>query len=177
FLAILDFEASVQVNKSVGTKAHEVTEFPILLIDGADPTLPLIAEFHTFIRPTRHVHFLVRNPSYASYPSFPEAFGNLDTFLASHGATPQNTLAITCGDWDLRAMLPFEQASHGLPRNEMWTRWCNIKHAFSRLTGKKVDGMVRMLHVIEEPLVGRHHSGIDDCRNLATVARWMVQEG
>lgn len=94
----------------------------------------------------------------------------------------ENTLAVTCGDWDLRSMLPFELAYHNLnlslaDETKVFTKWCNIKHLFTLFTNKKVDSMVRMLNVINEPLVGTHHSGIDDTRNIATIARWLARQG
>lgn len=177
FLCVVDLEASI--NSSSFT--HEVTEFPLLLLSTASPSLPLISEFHTFIRPTRNKSASdhKRSPQQVldSFPNFPEARTDLLAFLNLHGVTSSNALAITCGDWDFRSMLPAEQAFHGIPPLPLFENWCNIKHAFTSFTGKKADSMVRMLNVTGQELVGTHHSGIDDARNIANIARWLAQRG
>jgi hypothetical protein len=80
------------------------------------------------------------------------------------------------GDWDFRAMLPAEQSFHCIDRLALFENWCNIKHAFKSFTGKKADSMVRMLNVIGQELIGTHHSGIDDARNIASIAQWLYEQ-
>lgn len=38
-------------------------------------------------------------------------------------------------------------------------------------------GMARMLEVLKMDLIGKHHSGIDDCRNIARLLIRMMHEG
>jgi ERI1 exoribonuclease 3 len=177
FLCIVDFEASI--NESDGT--HEVTEFPLVLLSTATPSLEVVDEFHTFVRPQRNAqwrnHKGISQRVFDESPAFPEAWQNLLTFLGRHGATESNALAITCGDWDFRAMLPAEQSFYCIDSLGLFQNWCNIKHAFTSFTGKKADSMVRMLNVIGQELIGTHHSGIDDARNIARIARWLYQQG
>ena len=45
------------------------------------------------------------------------------------------------------------------------------------LRTKRGLGMVRMLNMLGLRLVGRHHSGIDDCRNIARIVQRMIQAG
>ncbi|KUJ21274.1 uncharacterized protein LY89DRAFT_681843 [Mollisia scopiformis] len=180
FLAIVDFEASI--NESDGTR--EITEFPLVLLSTATPSLNIIDEFHNFVRPQRnsgmkHRHLKDFPPQELldESPTFSEAWQSLLAFLEQHGATASNTLAITCGDWDFRAMLPAEQSFYNIARLPLFEKWCNIKHAFRSFTGKKADSMVRMLNVIGQELIGTHHSGIDDARNIASIARWLHEQG
>jgi len=37
--------------------------------------------------------------------------------------------------------------------------------------------MASMLEILKIPLDGRHHSGIDDCRNIAKISQRMVKDG
>jgi inhibitor of KinA sporulation pathway (predicted exonuclease) len=177
FLCIVDFESSI--NES--NRTREMTEFPLVLLSTATPSLPVVDEFHTFVRPQRNHNCKNRRgvpwniPDES--PTFPKAWENLLTFLDRYGANESNALAITCGDWDFRAMLPAEQSFHGIKPLPLFENWCNIKHAFKLFTGKKVDSMVRMLNVIGQELVGTHHSGIDDARNIASIARCLHQQG
>ncbi|KAE8454250.1 hypothetical protein EG329_005175 [Mollisiaceae sp. DMI_Dod_QoI] len=177
FLCIVDFEASM--NEPNGT--HEMTELPLVLLSTATPTLDVIDEFHTFVRPQRNTnwrnHQGIPQRVFNESPTFPEAWQKLLTFLDRYGATESNTLAITCGDWDFRAMLPAEQSFHSIDRLPLFENWCNIKHAFKLFTGKRANSMVRMLNVIGQELIGTHHSGIDDARNIANIARWLSQQG
>lgn len=177
FLCIVDFEASI--NESNGS--HEMTEFPLILLSTATPSLDLIDEFHTFIRPQRNTTWKnkkdIPQRVLDESPTFPEAWQNLLSFLDRYGVTESNALAITCGDWDFRAMLPTEQSFHNIERLALFENWCNIKQAFKTFTGKKADSMVRMLNVIGQEVIGTHHSGIDDARNIASIARWLCQQG
>ncbi|CAD7941532.1 unnamed protein product [Amoebophrya sp. A25] len=52
--------------------------------------------------------------------------------------------------------------------------WCNVKHAFEATHNQKGYGMVGMLQAFDIELDGRHHNGIDDCRNIAKVCTKMV---
>lgn len=175
FLCVVDLEASINGTDST----HEVTELPLVLLSTRKISLDTIDVFHTFIRPQRNTNNLEVIPQqvFEESPTFPEAWKNLLSFLDRHGANESNTLAISCGDWDFRAMLPAEQKFHSLDHLPLFENWCNIKHAFKSFTGKKADSMVRMLNAIGQDLVGKHHSGIDDARNIASVARWLHQQG
>jgi inhibitor of KinA sporulation pathway (predicted exonuclease) len=97
FLCVVDFEASI--NESDGT--HEVTESPLVLLSTATPSLDVVDEFHTFVRPQRNAnwrdHKGIPQRVFDESPTFPEAWQNLLTFLDRYGATESNTLAITVG--------------------------------------------------------------------------------
>lgn len=55
--------------------------------------------------------------------------------------------------------------------------WVNVKKAFSRHYGMKKDrGMAGMLKMMKLDLEGRHHSGIDDCKNIARIVEKMRSE-
>ena len=90
-------------------------------------------------------------------------------------------LIVTCGDWDLLQMLP-RQLSHlegkvRAPR--CYKRWLNVKNLYNSLwkAGKrpgKGRGMAEMLRDSGLELKGRHHSGIDDCRNIGRLLQKML---
>lgn len=63
-----------------------------------------------------------------------------------------------------------------------WFHWCNIKHFVSKESTRislrnklqvaiprHIKGMIELLQLFNLPLIGREHSGIDDCRNIASV--------
>ena len=83
-----------------------------------------------------------------------------------------------CGDWDLRTCLPRECARKGLRGlvPPVLTRWCNVKIPFCEVTGAtKRKGMDGMLDQLGIELVGHHHLGIDDSRNIARV-RFLINQ-
>lgn len=59
----------------------------------------------------------------------------------------------------------------------LYRRWLNLKVLFNEVTGRKRAGMVTMLRVLDLPLVGTHHRGLADCRNLAAILRVLVARG
>lgn len=96
---------------------------------------------------------------------------------------------VTCGDWDLKTCLRKEAQAKKIEVPKILTRWINLKKVFSE-TGKTpteikiiskaqpvVASMTQMLERIGLPLVGKHHSGIDDTKNIAAVALKMLEKG
>ena len=100
--------------------------------------------------------------------------------MASH-------LFVTCGDWDLKTMLPnqlsISDADYGLDEQgnliAPYNRWINIKTPFRKhVELPRVNiGMAGMLKKLKLDLVGRHHSGIDDCKNILRIIQTMREGG
>jgi len=85
---------------------------------------------------------------------------------------------VTCGDWDLYTMLRSQCDYFKLPRAEYFDRWINIKKSFNKALGRYArDGMMGMLKDLNIQHTGRHHSGIDDCKNIAEILKALAQRG
>lgn len=57
-------------------------------------------------------------------------------------------------------------------------RWINVKTAYrTHYNQKNVGGMAAMLKKSGLKLEGRHHSGIDDCENIARIVKKMREDG
>lgn len=69
-----------------------------------------------------------------------------------------------------------------------WRCWCNIKHfvtsartravlstQLQKLVPFHITGMTELLDLFNLPLIGREHSGIDDCRNIASLVCELVK--
>ncbi|EKM61172.1 uncharacterized protein PHACADRAFT_247611, partial [Phanerochaete carnosa HHB-10118-sp] len=112
-------------------------------------------------------------------------------FLASHGLLDpekmESHIFVTCGDWDLKTMLPKQlslvEADHGLDESGRvvapYNRWINIKTPFKKrfnMTRFNVS-MPAMLKKLQLELEGRHHSGIDDCKNILRIIEKMIATG
>ncbi|KXZ54878.1 hypothetical protein GPECTOR_4g950 [Gonium pectorale] len=93
-------------------------------------------------------------------------------------AIPDGMCFLTCGHWDLRTQLPRELAAKRLPlRSRAYSRYINIKDDFSSFYGTRARGMTCMLAHLGLSLEGRHHCGLDDCRNIGRVFARMVADG
>merc|ERR1711924_573990 len=81
------------------------------------------------------------------------------------------------GEPDLSSMLPRECARKGLQVPPALKRYCNVKRPFKELLGISPGSMVKMLRVLNLSLEGRHHSGIDDTRNISRVVAEIASRG
>jgi len=54
--------------------------------------------------------------------------------------------------------------------------WINIKKSFNGDYKVRKGGMGGMLHYMKLGLEGRHHSGIDDCKNISRIVKKMRDE-
>ena len=136
-----------------------------------------------------------------SAKEFTEVYGSFLGYLAPYGT---NILFITCGDWDLKTMLVNQCAISSIPINDMFNRWCNIKKMYNQYYSEKIIGMHIMKEIINGEymhdtgrlskhhrvrgmksllnrlnlsLDGRHHSGIDDSKNIAKAVIKMCSDG
>jgi inhibitor of KinA sporulation pathway (predicted exonuclease) len=87
----------------------------------------------------------------------------------------------TCGDWDLRSMLTEQLAISSIACPSYFRSWINIKLIFSAyskaraMVGDTRLGMPTMLNALGLPLEGKHHSGIDDVKNLVAVCSSLLR--
>ena len=100
---------------------------------------------------------------------------------------PSQYCFITCGDWDLKTELPqqlglvasqLENNDFTLLNTHFINRSVNVKKSYQKqynATGGK--GMARMLKELGMDIEGRHHSGIDDCKNTLRIVERMLEDG
>ncbi|KAI9324198.1 MCM2/3/5 family-domain-containing protein [Zopfochytrium polystomum] len=187
YLAVLDFEASCDNARTFSSQ--EIIELPCVVIDAHLPEAPIVCEFHRYVQPVLHPALPafcteqtgIEQHTVDAADPFPVVHAAFAQFIADRGLTTANTLMVTCGDWDLKTMLPLQLTTSGIAPDrspQLLKSWCNIKTAFQALYYRpRQVGMAGMLQVAGLPLVGRHHSGIDDSRNIAAIARRMLQLG
>ena len=104
----------------------------------------------------------------------------IPAWLPKTNQEQRSFLYLTCGDWDFKTCLADQLAFHNQNFPVFAERWINVKDVFMEvfeLRTKRGLGMVRMLNMLGLRLVGRHHSGIDDCRNIARIVQRMIQAG
>lgn len=181
---VLDFEATCSDTGAV--RPQEIIELPSVLV--AVPGGEVLDEFASFVRPVHHPQLTpfcrelttIAQADVDAAPVFADVFAAHQAWLAGHGLTPQNALMVTCGDWDLRTMLPAQCRASEPPVSRippLFRRWANLKVLFAGVVGRKGAGMPKMLDALDLPLVGTHHRGVDDCRNLAAILRVLLARG
>lgn len=182
---ILDFEATCDLRAQ--PRPQEIIEFPSVLV--ALDSLDAVDEFRSFVRPHHHPELTefckrltaVEQSEIDNASGFQQVFLSHQAWLKGCGVNEDNALFVTCGEWDLANMLP-AQCVAAVPPVEMlpplYTRWQNLKHLFCSVLGRtRATGMAGMLRELGLPLLGHHHCGIDDCRNIAAVYKALLERG
>ena len=197
YLCILDFEATCCQGRQ--PKPQEIIEFPTILLNVE--TGQVEDEFHCYIRPDVHPTLsdfcteltgITQRRIDAKGIALREALVLHQQWLTKHNlvawhqCTPdvsettnnaKTFLYVTCGDWDLQFCLPRQLKYHGMKPANPFHSWINIKKPFKEMYHAKNRGMKGMLDHMGLELLGRHHSGIDDCRNIVRICQRMMEEG
>jgi inhibitor of KinA sporulation pathway (predicted exonuclease) len=181
-LCVLDFEAQCDNTKRL--HPQEIIEFPTVLIDIVNNRC---AEFHTYVKPDVYPILTpfckelthIRQDQVDTGVSLKEALELNQEFLAQAGLVQDDGsfAFVTCGDWDLKRCLASQAKYLKLNLPPCYQQWINIKRSFKEVYGVNPRGMVGMLDHLGMRLEGQHHSGIDDSRNIAKVAKRMLVDG
>jgi len=184
YFCILDFEATCEENKKI--YPQEIIEFPTVLLNAK--TLEIVDEFHQYVRPTSHPILTkfctkltgIQQEWVDKGNTIDVVLKDYDKWLRSHnlfkeGGRPSFAF-ITCGDWDLNTCLKNQCKDENIPKSTYFNSWINIKKVYASFCKTKMGDMVKMLEGLHIPLSGRHHSGIDDCRNITKIAQRILQD-
>ncbi len=184
FAIILDFEATC--DDKIQPHPQEIIEFPSVILNL--DTLKTVDEFQAFVKPHHHPQLTVFCKNFTSIKqseineakTFIDVFESHQDWLKQHGLTAENSVFVTCGDWDLCNMLP-SQCAATVPGIELipplYLKWHNIKQSFKKVQNKKALGMAGMMRDLGMELKGHHHRGIDDCRNITELCKRLVRDG
>lgn len=113
--------------------------------------------------------------------SLQEALANLDTFLKESELINSNFTFVTCGNFDMNA-LEAEAEFKKLKYPDYLRSFINIKENFpkdlckfkNKKEAKRLPDMVTMLRFLDLELIGTHHSGIDDARNISRICQKLI---
>lgn len=183
YLLILDFEA--QCSETEKLKVQEIIEFPVIVYDLKERTMTNIF-FHQYIKPkefpiltvfcselTGITQDIVDNGVFLE-----DALIKFEEFLNQNTLDPLKFVFVTCGDWDLQNCLRNEAKYKKIILKDYFKRWINVKKVFYDYQGfKEPLGMTTMLDKLGLKLEGRHHSGIDDARNITKIVDTLIKKG
>jgi inhibitor of KinA sporulation pathway (predicted exonuclease) len=153
----------------------ETIEIGALLLDAK--RLSTVSEFNTFIRPMRHpklTDFCIQLTTISQTevdqaPRYPEAIAEFQEWLAPYS----NYLFCSWGDYD-KTQLQQDSAYHHLDF-PLAAPHLNIKKQFTQAQQlPKRYGMDGALQLAGLTLIGTHHRGIDDVRNMAQLMPYIL---
>mgnify|MGYP003385783877 FL=1 len=203
YYCVIDFEATCMKDRRITNQ--EVIEFPAVIIN-AD-TLLIELEFHSYVKPITNPildSFCtsltgIEQDTVDRAKPFQSVFYSFQQFMLENGFDLEgnwegvNALAdgiscpvserkavtfITHGAWDLRTMLPAQcRLSHTKIPKQL-RRFVNVKDTFGQIYPRvRSRGMANVLQAMGLELIGRHHSGIDDTRNIARIVIELCKKG
>lgn len=184
YVCILDFEATCW--KENGN--HEIIEFPSVLLKWNGTEVVKVSEFQQYVKPKINptVSEFCREKLGITQEQVDNGIG-LMVVMNQHIAwlktytSLENVTIVTCGDWDLKVMLPMDLKNFDTNEEEykLYKRFVNIKKIFQEVhkTPHHKYSMKIMLYKLNMTLDGRHHSGIDDCRNICKIFINLVENG
>lgn len=185
YFLVLDFEATCSREKPP-PHPQEIIEFPVLKVNGR--SFQVESTFHQYVQPRVHRELSsfcteltgIIQDMVDEQPFLEEVLEKFHQWMCSEGllGPPEKRVAfVTFGDWDLQKMLPSQCSYFKIPVPEYLTSWINLKKAFVEATGHWPKTLPETLEYCRLEQVGRHHSGIDDCRNITSVLRWLAEKG
>ncbi|KAM7250767.1 hypothetical protein ACFE04_022650 [Oxalis oulophora] len=184
FFLVLDLEGKV-----------EILEFPVLIVDAK--TLNVVDFFHRFVRPCKMSSQRIDEYIEGKYGSFgvdrvwhdtalpfTEVLQQFETWLTEHqlwtkelGGRLNRAAFVTCGDWDIKTKIPQQCNDSKIKLPPYFMEWINLKDVYSVFHGMEVRGMRSMLNHSRIQLLGSHHLGMDDTKNIARVLQRMLSDG
>lgn len=184
YIFVLDFEANCVKNGEL--TPQEIVEFPVVPIDVFNRKALVDYIFHEYVKPEYHelTQFCteltgikketVQNSSYLI-----DVLEKFKLYLEDNKIKPEDFVFITCGDWDFRTCLRKEAQFKKIELPDYFKSYINIKDVFQKATGRKNKkiGMTGMLEELGLKLEGRHHSGIDDSKNIAKIMLKILENG
>ena len=186
YLCVLDFEATCWPGEKRATQ--EIIEFPSVLYElDSNNKVKWMGEFSKYVRP-------VLEPILSDFCTELTGITQEQVDLAEpievvyekhyqwlKSLVPEDKMnqifVVTCGAWDLKTMLPLEVKNKKLTYHHVYNRFINIKTEFEFAYNVKAGGMTNMLSKLGLTLDGRHHSGIDDTRNIVKILLKMIEDG
>lgn len=183
YFLVLDFEATCDRIRTV--QPQEIIEFPCIKLNGK--TLEVESYFHQYVQPRINRELTsfcieltgINQDMIANQPDIEATLKLFENWLVKEGVLKDDVkfTFVTCGDWDLDIMLPNECNYFKLNVPTYMRSWINIKKPFVNVTGIWPKGLLHMMSTVGMKHEGRLHSGLDDCRNLSKVLKYLGQKG
>ncbi len=187
YICVLDFEATCEKNDK--KFMMEIIEFPSVLLkyNKTWNNYDKIDNFQMYCKPlinTTLTKFCTKltgiyQGKVDNGCNFPKAFDEHYRWLIKNGVGKDgdNLLIVTWGPWDIKQGLIEESLRwEKLPPSCLYTKFIDLKDEFTKFY-RHSCGMASALKYLKMDLVGRHHSGLDDCLNISRIFQKMHHSG
>jgi inhibitor of KinA sporulation pathway (predicted exonuclease) len=197
YLVVIDLEATCDfcpepiVDASVNS---EIIEFPWVVLD--TQTLEVVHEERYFVRPdflegvTPYCSALtgIARDTVAHSMGLPDVLGKFQDYLEGRfadlhlGHDCRSFRILTDGMWDVHIQLAIEAQRKGITLPWWFKEYFDLKVEFDRyfpyfITNKHGQPLHLMLKALGLPFVGRHHSGLDDCKTIIQIVQTLLKLG
>lgn len=171
YFLIVDLEATCSDDGSIPRHEMEIIEIGAVMLNRV--TLEIDAEFQKFIQPVRHPQLTkfctelttIRQEDVDQAPQFVAGMTRFKEWIYP---TFSNHIFCSWGNYDKTQFIQdckFHQIPYPFSAEHI-----NIKEEFSTYFGiSKKFGMAQALNHLGKELIGTHHRGIDDARNIAAI--------
>lgn len=176
---IFDLEATCWENNDDG-KLNEIIEIGAVKLD---ENLDIIDSFSSFVKPTFNPQLslfcreltTIHQEDVDSAPTFDEAIIVFENWIFSTG---ENVLLLSWGYYDRKQIEreAVQKNYSGKIVSFLEDRHKSLKHEFAKVRHVKPCGMAKALQILNLPLEGIHHRGIDDAKNIARIFRVVFHE-
>jgi ERI1 exoribonuclease 3 len=188
FICVLDFEATCWNNNEHPDDDCEIIEFPSVLYHIYNDKIQKIDEFHEYVKPAIHPNLSafcteltgITQETVDKGDLFANVYSRHYNWIRKHTEEKDQVYFLSCGAWDLKTQLTRELENKKLDyKSDIYKKFINIKNDFKTFTQTKdkPPGMVGMLQHLNINLEGRHHSGIDDTRNISKIMLKLFENG
>ncbi|KAK2968408.1 hypothetical protein RJ640_004414 [Escallonia rubra] len=131
----------------------EILEFPVLMVDAK--TMDVVDFFHRFVRPSQMGQ------------------QRIDEYIEGK----YGKIGVDRGNWDLKTKVPQQCEVSRMKLPSYFMEWINLKDVYLNFYKRRATGMITMMKELQMPLIGSHHLGIDDTKNITRVLQRMLADG
>ena len=174
-LFVLDFEATCDQNKKF--QPNEIIEFPCVQVETSG--FKAVSQFHEYVKPKVNPELTyfctdltgITQEMVEDVDEFPAVFERFKAWMESRTSDGRPFAMVCCGDWDFKTMLPQQCRLSGLEVPDYCQSWINVKKSYCSHYGQFPRGLKVMLGNLNMAFEGRHHSGIDDVKNIVKIVQ------
>jgi len=187
YLVVVDFEATCDegISPKVTRSNQEVIEFPWVVIHV--PSCQIVDKQQFYVRPewsedlTEFCTTLtgITNDMVRNAPHLSQVMGQFDEYVEKHFTSQHKSFCVlTDGDWDLKVCLLQETNKKKIERAAHYKQFFNLKEEFLKVfPSSHTTSLKGMLKELNLRMEGRHHSGLDDCVNIAGIVLQLIKRG
>lgn len=182
YLLVMDFEATC--DRHTVLNPQEIIELPCVSLSTSNWKIK--DTFHAYIKPRIHPKLTpfcteltgIMQETVDNQPCFADIFSRFREWLieGEYFDNTDKSSFITCGNWDLKVMLPNQCNLDNITLPDEFKRWIELKHTFCDSTGYYPRNLKDMLTRLDLPFQGRLHSGIDDVKNIVSIIQALKEK-